>query len=185
MFFLETDVVCWSKVRIVTTKPGAHDTLGNGNPDPKFISGISGEGHMSNRGLQWFTCPTCRSSENVHQFIKFVDVLTMLVDRVGLDGALPCFAKEYELSRGASTERTEGHLLASEIPPVDIADLTEDGAELSQGKSAMGCQWARSSFEEALDEIRLDMWPQSQQLDVWILSYSVCCCIDLFDLKKA
>ena len=178
MFFLETDVVCWSKVRIVTTKPGAHDTLGNGNPDTKFISGISGEGHMSNRGLQWFTCPRCRSSENVHQICGCFD------HAGGPCRSRWCYAKEYELSRGASTERTEGHLLASEIVPVDIADLTEDGAQLSQGKSAMGCQWARSSFQEALDEIRLDMWPQSQQLDVWILNYSVCCCIDLFDLKK-
>ena len=34
-------------------------------------------------------------------------------------------AKEYELSQGASTERTEGHLTAAEILPVDIADLAE------------------------------------------------------------
>ena len=122
-----------------------------------------------------------QDAEAPRMFIKFVGVLTMLG---GPCRSRWCFAKEYELSRGASTERTEGHLLASEILPVDIADLTEDGAQLSQGKSAMGCQWARSSFQEALDEIRLDMWPQSQQLDVWILNYSVCCCIDLFDLKK-
>ena len=33
--FFETDptfAVYWSKVRTVPTKPGAHDTLGNGNP---------------------------------------------------------------------------------------------------------------------------------------------------------
>ena len=33
---------------------------------------------------------------------------------------LPLQTEEYELSRGASTERTEGHLTASEILPVDI-----------------------------------------------------------------
>lgn len=35
--------------------------------------------------------------------------------------------EEYELSRGASTERTEGHLTASEILPVDI-DFPLEGA---------------------------------------------------------